>query len=92
MSPHQPFVVALCSYAWSLALCPTLCRLDVKYSHDVREHAGEVLAAIARAHSSPLTASLTSKDYLQPLMERAFAPEQDHGLVQVGRPGVGHGF
>eukprot|EP00891_Asterochloris_glomerata_P000136 jgi/Astpho2/136/e_gw1.00004.6.1_t len=58
-------------------------RLDVKYSHDVREHAGEVLAAIARAHSSPLTASLTSEAYLQPLMERAFAPEQDHGLVQA---------
>lgn len=58
-------------------------KLTSESESDGRENAGKLLASIGRSRNSPLTNLLPSAQYLQPVLEKAFAAQQDIQLKQA---------
>ena len=73
---HEPFFT---SEPFAL-----LVRLRNDNAPNARENAAEVLAAIARAQSSPLTSHLGRPAVLRDLMHQALAEPRGIALVQAG--------
>ena len=82
--PHPGLRCALALSVWQLhGGCCDDRRLDEDAASGKHGNCAEVLAAIARSRSSPLTSQLCEPARLEGLMKRAIVPPPDTPSVQV---------